>query len=159
MRRVPVSCLFRPFIFFHSQIVPPPRSQSPPRSGAFRPPPKKRRYETTPDSPFIKCQWNNCGQAVENTATSVISHLMSLHRIDLKSRFGSMRCNWDGCGENILIISASKHITSTHLRLTVVKCPDCPGDTEFCREDSLNAHIKTQHPNVSAGPSPKKVKV
>lgn len=70
-----------------------------------------------------------------------------------------MDCGWTGCGENLLITSLAKHITSTHLRLTVVECPYCPDNRHFSRGDSLNAHIKAQHATMFDHPSRKKLKV
>lgn len=134
----------------------PSRSRSP-RSGATRRSPSKRKCETLPE-PLTTCQWNSCGQVVENLSSAVVSHLVSQHRIDLKSQHETIPCGWTGCGENILFIDVAQHVTSAHLRLTV-ECPYCPDKTSFSRGDGLNAHIRMEHAHIFDRPSPKKARV
>ena len=150
------------YFTYHSQTISlsrPPQSAShrpgsPPRSGAIRRIPSKRKFNIH-NSPFSTCQWDSCGQKVENSNSAIISHLLSCHRVDLKSRNGIMECGWTGCGDSLLITSVAKHITSTHLRLTVVECPYCPGHKSFSRGDSLNAHIRARHASMFDSPSRK----
>ena len=126
------------------------------RSDATRRHHVKKKHGTDGNPPFTaaKCQWNSCGQILQDLSRSaIVSHLLTQHNIDLKSKKNgiTVKCGWTGCSQELLITSLAVHIRSIHLRSTVVRCPHC--HKPFSREDGLNNHIKTQHPDMFDGPS------
>ncbi|KAH9929212.1 uncharacterized protein B0H18DRAFT_1117560 [Fomitopsis serialis] len=98
------------------------------------------------------CRFDSCREILWDTTTAGITkHLLDHHFMDDRTEWENsderIRCLWRDCRHRGTLKkrSVAKHIGTSHLKTTEVRC-DVPGcDTVLSRGDGWKRHVKTVH--------------
>ncbi|KDR68180.1 hypothetical protein GALMADRAFT_231431 [Galerina marginata CBS 339.88] len=95
-----------------------------------------------------RCDWNGCGQFVDNSLVGLGNHLFSAHQVNVK-KLKTVSCQWGVC-RGLVYCGRSQflmHIRGTHLRLEHLICPFC-GVVTANGYYPFRRHVRKSHPSV-----------